>query len=153
MIRLFRTSEVIQLSQMIHSTIESSYTGVYPARAVEFFKEYHSQNSILERDQLGDVVIVERDGVLIATGSLVKNEISGVFVRPGHQKHGFGKMIMAELEKRASERCCSEITLSVSLPSRRFYEGLSYEIAEFFQLDVGEGQQLGYWLGRKKIAV
>jgi GNAT superfamily N-acetyltransferase len=136
---------------MIHATIESSYTGIYPARAVQFFKDYHSQDNLLKRDQRGAVLVMERDGVLVATGSRVENEISGVFVQPGKQRLGLGKMIMAELEKRAVRSGCTEVTLSVSLPSRAFYESLGYELIDFFQRDVGEGQQLGYWLARKTI--
>jgi len=43
----------------------------------------------------------------------------------------------------------SEVTLSVSLPSRKFYENLEYEVLAECSLDVGEGHHLDYWPARK----
>ncbi len=89
---------------------------------------------------------------MLATGALVGSEIIGVFVHPDYQRQGHGKAIMAELEKRAKADGLSEIALSISLPSRRFYENLGYEILDECALDVGEGQYLTYWPGIKSLA-
>jgi GNAT superfamily N-acetyltransferase len=149
--RLFNYSDLAQLNQMIHKTIEYSYSGIYPERAVLFFKKYHSESNILERNLKGAVLVVENDGNLVATGSIVDNEISGVFVEPKNQGMGLGSQIMFELEKRAQKTGFSEVTLSVSIPAKKFYEKLQYEILEDLKIDVGEGQYLKYWQGRKKI--
>ena len=151
MLRLFQNSDLSQLNQMIHKTIEYSYSGIYPDRAVMFFKKYHSENNILERNRKGEVLVLEKDGTIVATGSIVENEISGVFVEPRSQGFGLGSVIMLELEKRAKMKCISEVTLSVSLPSKKFYENLHYEILEDLEIDVGDGQYLKYWKGIKKI--
>jgi GNAT superfamily N-acetyltransferase len=149
MIRPFRDSDVIPLHDMICDTINSSYSGVYPVRALQFFKEYHSGRNIFDRSQAGEILIVEKAGSIVATGALVGNEILAVFVRPDSQGQGYGKTIMSELENRAKEHGFSEVTLSVSLPSRKFYESLEYEIQAECSIDVGEGQHLDYWPGRK----
>lgn len=151
MLRLFQNSDLSQLNQIIHKTIEYSYSGIYPDRAVMFFKKYHSENNILERARKGEVLVLEKDGTILATGSIVENEISGVFVEPKSQGFGFGSEIMFELEKRAITKRISEVTLSVSLPSKKFYENLHYEILEELEIDVGDGQYLKYWKGIKKI--
>jgi hypothetical protein len=44
------------------------------------------------------------------------------------------------------------VELSVSLPSRRFYENLGYELVEACSIDVGEGQRLDFWKARKMLA-
>lgn len=134
---------------MIYNTIHVSYSGVYPVRAVQFFKEYHSNERILERSRTGEILIVEREGAIVATGSLVGNEISAVFVSPDFQGHGYGKRIMRELESRANAQGIPEVILNVSLPSRKFYENLDYEILPERSIDVGEGQVLNYWPARK----
>jgi len=134
---------------MIQDTIDFSYSGVYPERAVQFFKTYHSQKKIMERFLDGGILLIEHDGSIAATGALVGNEISGVFVRPEHQGQGFGKRIMNELEDRAMKKGISTITLSVSLTSRKFYEKLGFEILEKCSIDVGGGQYLDYWPARK----
>jgi len=135
---------LVSLHRIIHDTVDASYSGVYPDRAVQFFKEYHSQKRIMERSQPGEILVIERDGSIVATGALVGNEILGVFVKPEDQGQGLGKRIMSELEARAKSKGFSEIVLSVSLPSRSFYETLGYEVLEACLLDVGEGQHLNY---------
>lgn len=47
--RHFVLSDLSSLRQMIHDTIDACYSGVYPERAVEFFKTSHSEERILER--------------------------------------------------------------------------------------------------------
>ena len=150
-IRPFRDADLASLHRMICDTINVSYSGVYPGRAVQFFKEYHSEKKILKRTQTGIVLIIERAGSIVATGALVGNEIQGVFVRPGCQGQGHGKAIMSELEGRARAQGSPEIELSVSLPSRRFYENLGYEVLAERSVDVGEGQHLRYLPGEKLV--
>jgi GNAT superfamily N-acetyltransferase len=134
---------------MINDTIDASYAGVYPDRAVQFFKQYHSEKRIMERSQVGEILMIERHGSIVATGALVGNEILGVFVNPEDQGQGLGKRMMSELEGRAKKKGFSEIVLSVSLTSRKFYETLKYELLDECSLDVGEGQYLNYWPARK----
>jgi GNAT superfamily N-acetyltransferase len=136
---------------MIYDTIDVSYSSIYPVRAVQFFKEFHSDSKILKRSQIGEIMLVERAGSIVATGSLVGNEILAVFVSPGIQGQGYGKRIMNELEKRAKAKGIFQVLLSVSLPSREFYEKLEYEILPGCSIDVGEGQYLNYWPGRKTL--
>jgi len=151
MIRLFKKSDLVKLNQMIHKTIDYSYPTVYPDRAVLFFKNYHSENNILERYKNGKVLVYEINDNVVATGSIVGNEISGVFVEPESQGHGLGRKVMFELETLAQKMDISEVTLSVSLPSKRFYENLNYKIIKESQIDVGEGQLLRYWIAMKNI--
>jgi GNAT superfamily N-acetyltransferase len=151
MIRRFGDADLGSLHRMICAAIDASYSGVYPVRAVQFFKEYHSEKKITERSRTGEVVIIERGGSIVATGALVGNEIVGVFVTPDDQGQGYGTMIMSELESRAQAKGLSEVVLSVSLPSRGFYEYLGYEVLAECSLDVGEGQHLAYWPGRKAL--
>jgi hypothetical protein len=58
---------------------------------------------------------------------------------------------MHELEDRAKARGCTESELSVSLPSRGFYESLGYQMLEEGSIDVGEGQHLDFWKARKSL--
>jgi len=150
-IREFRVSDLVPVRQLIHDTIDICYPPVYPPLAVEFFKVFHSEEEILERHRKGDILVVEEDGVLVATGSRVGNEILGVFVLPEYQGHGLGKALMVDLEKRAKAEGFAETELSVSLPSRQFYEGLGYEILETCSIDVGAGETLDFWKARKQL--
>ncbi len=152
MIRLFRKTDLIPLHRMICETIDISYSDVYPPRAVEFFKDYHSEKRIEARSVVGEILVMEEHDSLLATGSLVDMEIMCVFVYPVYQRQGYGKAIMFELERRAKAKGLLEISLSVSLPSRKFYENLGYNMLADNALDVGEGQYLNYWLGQKTLS-
>jgi len=150
-IREFREDDVEKITQLIHRTIDVCYTNVYPSRAVEFFKRFHSRDGILERSRKGATLVAERNGRVIGTGAIVDNEIYGVFVEPKIQGHGHGGAIMRALETRAIAKGHIEVILSVSLPSRKFYESLGYEILQEAYRDVGEGQRLDFWKAKKAL--
>ena len=124
---------------------------MYPPRAVLFFKAFHSQQRILERSRTGITLVAEENGGLIATGSLVGGEIFAVFVHPEFQQGGRGKALMQVLEDKARAGGVRESELSVSLPSRRFYKGLGYEIVEECSKDLGDGQRLDIWKAKKRL--
>ncbi len=151
MIRNVRESHADQLRKLIHATINFSYGEVYPQLAVEFFKTFHSGNKIRERCRTGVVLIFEVEGIYVGTGALVNEKIEGVFVKPEFQGQGIGKMIMTELEKLAVCRGIKEVILHISLPSKKFYQDLGYTILEECNKDVGQGENLKYWIAKKRI--
>ena len=148
-IRKFRKSDIGRLQRLIFDTIDASYSGVYLPRAVQFFKEFHAKHRIIERGRTGTMLVLEENGELVATGSIVDCEILAVFVHPKFQHGGRGKALMQDLEDEARQGGVTETELSVSLPSKRFYEGLGYEMVEERSKDVGEGQRLNFWKARK----
>ena len=99
-IRRFREPDLCQLVRLISETIGISYAEVYPPRAVQFFKDFHSEKKIADRSKTGTTLVVEEDGELVATGSLVDGEILAVFVHPRLQKGGRGKALMKALDPR-----------------------------------------------------
>jgi hypothetical protein len=76
--------DVDAVAALIEQTISACYGEVYPQRAVGFFKEYHSKERIAERLNRGITYVLECDREMIATGSLVEGEITGLFVHPEH---------------------------------------------------------------------
>jgi GNAT superfamily N-acetyltransferase len=150
-IREFRDSDLGQLVRLIRETIEISYAGVYPPRAVQFFKDFHSDKKIADRSKTGTTLVVEEHGELVATGSLLGGEILAVFVHPTLQKGGRGKALMNALENEARASGVTEIALSISLPSKRFYESLGYKVVEEKSRDVGESQRLDFWKAVKQL--
>ncbi len=150
-IRGFRETDLVALARLIQRTIDASYSGAYPFRAVQFFKELHSPAKIMERHRQGDLLVVEREGRLIATGVLVGGDIFGVFVDPEFQRCGYGRSLMRELESKAKAWGFAASELSVSLPSIGFSQSLGYDLLEKCSIDVGEGQSLDFWKARKRL--
>ncbi len=151
-IRPFQKPDLGALRRLILETIDAGYTDLYPPRAVAFFKRFHGEQEILERASKGVILVAERHDDLIATGSLLGNEILAVFVHPACQRCGLGKALMQILESEASASGIRQSTLSVSLASKRFYQDLGYELFEKNAKDVGEGQRLDFWKARKTLA-
>jgi len=149
--RSFLPGDLESVRVLIHRTIDACYKGVYPPRAVAFFKQHHSSENILDRSRHGEILVVEREGTPVATGSITGGEISGVFVDPAYQQSGIGARLMLALERRAVEKGLAEVVLDVSLPSRGFYERLGYAITETCAIEVGEGQKLHYWKAKKRL--
>jgi GNAT superfamily N-acetyltransferase len=150
-IRRFREPDLSQLARLISETIGISYAEVYPPRAVQFLKDFHSETKIADRSKSGTTLVVEEDGELVASGSLVDGEILAVFVQPRLQKGGRGRALMRALEEEARARGVSQIRLSSSLPSKKFYDSLGYKITEEKSIDVGEGQRLDFWKAVKEL--
>ncbi|MDP2183431.1 MAG: GNAT family N-acetyltransferase [Actinomycetota bacterium] len=149
--RPFEAADLAPVQQVIHRTIDSCYSGVYPPRAVRFFREFHSLDRILERHAAGNILVAEEDGVVMATGAIVEEEITGVFVHPEFQNRGIGGQVMDRLEDIARAGGHPSTRLSVSLPSRDFYENRGYKVFESRSIDVGEGERLDYWAAEKSL--
>ena len=66
---------------------------------------------------------LENDGEIIGTGSHTDNHITRVYVLPEYQGHGFGSLIMDELEKEIFS-CYDNCELDASLPACSFNTGL-----------------------------
>ncbi len=149
--RAFREADLAAVQALIFETIDRSYGPVYPPRALDFFKAFHSAEEIRKRGAAGTILVVEHDGAVIATGALVEGEILAVFVHPAQQGRGHGKALMRALEAQARAAGHAVSELSVSLPSRRFYESLGYEMLEERRRDLGAGQEMRFWKARKAL--
>jgi len=152
-IRIIKPDEVPLVGLLIRDTIRISYSSFYPLRAIDFFLNYHTDESISQRRKSGIVIVAELEGEILATGSLVSTEITGVFVRAALQGKNLGSLVMNRLEALAAENGHKYVELSVSLPSRGFYEKRGYRITRSVSIDVGMGQFLNYWEARKVVYV
>lgn len=150
-IRDFSEADIGCLERLIHDTIDASYQLIYPQQAINFFKGFHSTDKIKERAEKGKTIVLEKDRELIGTGSVIDGEILGVFIKPAYQKQGYGTLLMAELERIAAAKNCSKISLSVSLPSRQFYERLGYSNFRGCAIEVKNGKLLDYWKASKSL--
>jgi citrate lyase synthetase len=130
---------------LIQDTIDVSYRKAYPKEAVEFFKNYHSKEQILNDAATGYTVVAECSSKIIGTGSLSGTHIGRVFVSPHQQHRGTGKLIVRELEKKALLETSATLHLEASLVSRRFWESLGFAVQREDYLPVRNGQRLDYY--------
>ena len=67
---------------------------------------------------------------LVGTVGLTDNYLRSMFVDPGFQGRGLGKMLVARIEEEARQRAIPEMMLHSSLTAREFYLALGYEFVE-----------------------
>ncbi|AKG53240.1 hypothetical protein DGWBC_0561 [Dehalogenimonas sp. WBC-2] len=111
-IRPLAESELPQLTRLIQDTIKHSYGECYPPGVVRLFTNYHSTDKILKDVTTRTVLVGWLDSIPVATGSLIGDYVSRVFVHRTYQARSYGKMMAEEIEKLAAVRDikCLELT-------------------------------------------
>lgn len=145
LLRKYREDDLKRLKFIAHTTINKSYTGVYPKEAIEYFLNLHSKEN-MERDiPKGDTFMLELDGKVIASGSIVEEEIKRVFVLPEYQGRGYGRKIMTKIEETAINKGIRRVALCASLPSKDFYLALGYNVIRYTHFLVKNNKRLEYY--------
>ncbi len=150
-VRTFQPDDLAEVSALIHRTIDASYAGVYPPLAIAHFHEHHADYTIVAEAESGHIVVVERDGRMVATGTLVGDEVSRVYVEPERQGQGIGTAIMEALEARAREEGLTDVVLYASVVAKPFYDRLGYVVSEEGERDCGQGQMLRWYRMAKRL--
>jgi len=139
------------IKSLMHHTIDVCYSDVYSNEAVIFFKEWHCDENVLKDAREGYMIVLEKNGRIIGTGTIVGNEIKRVFLGSAFQKNGSGKVVMEKLEKKALSAGVGVVKLDASLPSKKFYDSLGYKtVAETF-LKVKNSKRLDYYKMTKSL--
>jgi len=150
--REFRPDDLAAVGALIHRAIEASYAGAYPPRAIAHFHEHHTEGNIVADAEQGYMVVVERGGQIVVTGTLVGNDIRRVYVEPACQGQGCGTAIMRTLEDRARQTGATAVVVYSSTVAKPFYERLGYVVVEEGAADLGEGQVLRFYRMTKSLA-
>ncbi|MBN1457325.1 MAG: GNAT family N-acetyltransferase [Sedimentisphaerales bacterium] len=143
-LREFNPDDLIPLLKLIWDTIDVCYRPVYSDEAITHWEDEHNETEILKDASEGIILIVELEDKIIGTGTLLAERIKRVYVDPALQGRGLGKMIMAELEKRAGDNGLKEIRLYASVPAKKFYDAIGYNTYSESFLEV-KGKRLNYY--------
>jgi putative acetyltransferase len=144
-IRQFKRRDLSAVKELIYNTIDVCYLADYPTQAIQYFKQYHSDENILKGAADGWTIVLEKDNRIVATGTIVDDHIMRVFVDPEFQKQGFGKLVMNNLEEKAFSTGICKVSLDASLPSKKFYDSLGYTTCEKTYVEVDNGEKLHYY--------
>ena len=117
-IREFNEEDLSSVYKLIQDTIDISYYKVYSKEAIEFFKEHHSIEHILDDAVNGYTIIAEHEGEILGTATLFGSNIRRVFVSPRCQHSGVGKLLVRDLEKKASFKRITIVDLEASISSK-----------------------------------
>ena len=144
-IREFNEEDISAVYKLIQDTIDISYHKVYSKEAIEFFKEHHSMEHILDDAVNGYTVIAENGGDILGTATLFGSNIRRVFVSSQYQHSGIGGLLVQDLEKNASFKRLTVVDLEASLSSKIFWESLGFMVWEEDYIPVRNNRALRYY--------
>ena len=148
-VRKAALSDFEAIKQTVRETIIAIYPRYYPAGAVEFFHNHHSDENITLDISAGQVYTVDHDSVICGTVTVTENEISRLFVLPDYQGRGCGKALLDYAEQLiflSSET----IQLASSYPSKCLYLKRGYKEISFNTIVTENGDCLCYDMMQKK---
>ena len=143
--REFRPGDLPVVYELLMKTADISFQGVYAPSAIRHCKEHNAREQILADAREGYTVVLESDGRIIGTGTLVDDKIARVYVNPPDQGCGLGKRIMDLLEQRARADSREQLFLHSTIVAKRFYESLGYHIEAEKSSEMEDGQPLKYF--------
>ena len=150
-IRQMSQSDLPSVYKLVQNTLQVSYRAVYPAEAIDFFKNYHQKEIILKESLSGYTIVVETAEAIIATGTLLDTNITRVFVHPNFQRKGIGKLVAMDLIRKAERGAVTILELDASLVSTKFWESMGFIIARANFIPLKNNKKLIYYEMSKKL--
>ena len=150
-IREFNEDDLSVVYKLIQNAIDISYHKVYSKETIEFFKEHHSTEHILDDAVNGYTIIAEHEGDILGTATLFGSNIRRVFVSSQYQHSGIGGLLVQDLEKNASFNRLTVVDLEASLSSKIFWESLGFMVWEEDYIPVRNNRKLRYYKMSKTI--
>ena len=126
-----------------HTTIKTIYPRYYPAGAVQFFLEHHSDEHVMADISEGKVFLIYEKGEPVGTVTVSDHNINRLFVLPEHQHKGYGKALLAFAEKKILETY-DYIQMDASLPAKGIYLKRGYKEIEYNIIETNNGDCLCY---------
>lgn len=136
---------------IVDATIKTVYPRYYPEDVVNFFLQYHSDESIRDDIASGSVYLVtgiagednilEARDTVVGTGTIHGDEICRMFVLPQYQGRGFGTTLLRTLEGRIAESY-GRSRLDSSLPAYSMYLKAGYLPVAWQKIEMGSGRVL-----------
>ena len=123
--------------ELIHSCILQVNSRNYTPHFIKTLTESYRKNFLRRPER--STFVIERDGILVGTGSIIisQGRINDMFIAVENHRKGFGKSLMAHLENVAKENNLESLFLYSSISGVYFYEKVGY--TEVSQLDHGDG--------------
>ena len=139
------------VGNITRTTINEIYPHYYPAGAVAYFLEHHSDGNISSDISAGRVYLLADDAANAAgTVTIKDNEICRLFVLPRFQGKGYGKSLIAFAENEITKRC-DEIILDASLGAKSLYLKLGYRETGYNLIEAPGGDYLCYSVMKKQV--
>ena len=140
-IRIANEFDFESVKRITQTTIKTVYPKYYPAGAVQFFCDHHSDEKILEDIKANRVYLIENEENEVGTVTICGNEINRLFVLTKYQHMGYGRALMDFAEKMISKET-DTIVLDASLPAKKIYLLRGYKETAYNIIKTDNGDYL-----------
>ena len=125
------TTDLSTVRELTQLTIFLIYRHYYPAGAVEYFMNHHSEERISDDIRGGNVYLCLSDsGEAVGTVTVSGNEISRLFVMYSEQGQGYGRALLDFAEELIAQQYDTAV-LASSLPAKAIYKKRGYIESSF----------------------
>lgn len=132
-------------------TILAVYPHYYPAGAVTFFLDHHSDAAIRQDIAENRVYLyISADGQAAGTVTVKENDIGRLFVLPEHQGQGYGGALLRFAEQKIAERY-AEAVLDASFAAKAIYLRHGWQETGFHCIVCENGDCLCYDAMKKNL--
>ena len=140
-IRIANEFDFEYVKRITQTTIKAVYPKYYPAGAVQFFFDHHSDEKILEDIKANRVYLIENEENEVGTVTICGNEINRLFVLTKYQHMGYGRALMDFAEKMISKET-DTVVLDASLPAKKIYLLRGYKETAYNIIKTDNGDYL-----------
>ena len=140
-IRIANEFDFESVKRITQTTIKAVYPKYYPAGAVQFFCDHHSDEKILEDIKANRVYLIENEENEVGTVTICGNEINRLFVLTKYQHMGYGRALMDFAEKMISKET-DTVVLDASLPAKKIYLLRGYKETAYNMIKTDNGDYL-----------
>ena len=140
-IRIANEFDFESVKRITQTTIKAVYPKYYPAGAVQFFCDHHSDEKILEDIKANRVYLIENEENEVGTVTICGNEINRLFVLTKYQHMGYGRALMDFAEKMISKET-DTVVLDASLPAKKIYLLRGYKETAYNIIKTDNGDYL-----------
>lgn len=140
-IELFPADSPKEVAAIVRETVLAAYPKYYPAGAVQFFLDLHSEEKIQKAMTREEIYIARIQGQTVGTGSVRGNEICRLFILPEYQGRGYGSRLMDLLEARIF-KTHTEVYVDASFPAETMYLNRGYQIISYEKIETENGDFL-----------
>lgn len=127
LIRPARREDAEAISRIIISALRQTNARDYTAAVIARVERSFSPAAVLDLLDRRMVLVAVDDGRIVGTASLDGQVVRTVFIAPEYQGRGIGRALMAEVERVASEREVTVLTVPSSITAEPFYAKLGFK--------------------------
>ena len=124
MIRQFERGDALECHKLIQACLETDTS--YSPGLIEKLRNSETPRNITERAGLFYVAVYESEGRILGLAGLDMNEVRLLYVLPGHQRRGIGRLLLDHLLGMVPRALFRDVFVYSTMQSVDFYRACGF---------------------------